>query len=312
MVKFNLIIIHTPERQRLSDFTTIREILKRKAPDIDVHIFSPEIPVRKGFWRDAALLPTVIFSPMPGAKSLDPRIRGLRLFAKRLGKFEEARMLAEAGFPVPMTQKIVPETALDERLWGPFTVIKPDLSYRGRGISLVRTRDVRWIDTLLLPPDHPRYGQKLIAQQFVDTGPYATCYRVMTVVGRRVYSMMSTAVHPVPSLSKLPHGPVEIDIAANGGERRMALFDDSEIIALAERVHAKLTHTSVMGVDIIRDHATGGLCVMEMNSGGWTWHLSSEHGRRNQRENAMDYYAQNNALEVIADALADVTRHKAV
>jgi glutathione synthase/RimK-type ligase-like ATP-grasp enzyme len=286
--------------------------MSRKAPDIGVHVMSPEIPVPNDFWQKTAALPTVLFGPRPIPESLDPSIRGLRLFTKRLGKFDEALLLAQAGFPVPLTQKIVPETVLDERLWGPFTVIKPNMGYRGRGVSLVRTRDARWIDTLLLPPDHPRYGQRLIAQQFVDTGPYATCYRVMTVLGRRVYSMMSTAVHPAAPLSKLPSGPVEIEIAANGGERRMTLFDDPEITALAERVHARLPHTSVMGIDIIRDHATGKLCVLEMNSGGWTWHLSSDHGRRNQREHGMDYYAQNNALEVIADALADVTRRKAV
>ena len=268
MAKFNLVIIHTPERQRVSDFTTIREILKQKAPDIDVHIFSPEIPVPKGFWRNAAARPTVLFSPMPGPKDLDPRIRGQRLFAKRLSKFDEAHFLARAGFPVPLTQKILPDTVLDERVWGPFTVIKPNMGYRGRGISLVRTRDVRWIDTLLLPSDHPRYGQNLIAQQFIDTGPHATCYRVMTVLGARVYSVMSTAVQALPPLDKLADGPIEIEIAANGGPRRMALFDDPEITALAQQVHARLTHTSVMGVDIIRDHATGKPVVMEMNGGG--------------------------------------------
>jgi hypothetical protein len=312
MAKFNLILFHTPHRQQLSDFTTVRDILSSKAPDIDVHIVSSDIPVEKDFWRKVASRPTVMFSPMPEPSDLDRSIRGLRLFANPVTKFDEARMLAAAGFPVPLTQKILPGTALDERLWGPFVVIKPNRSYRGRGVSLMRTRDVRWIDTKQLPFSNPRRGQNLVAQQFIDTGPHAACYRVMTVLGKPVYSVMSKAVFPVPPLSMLAGGPIEVEIAANGVERRMSLFDDPDILALARQIHTTLGHTSVMGIDIIRDHATGKLVVLEMNSGGWTWHLSSDHGIHQQHDQHLDYYAQYNALNVVADALANVTRRKAV
>jgi hypothetical protein len=311
MAKFNLVIFHTPRRQSLSDFTTVREILGSMAPYIDVHIVSPELPAEKDFWVKAVSRPTVMFSPMPEPPDLGPSIRGLRLFAKPVSKFDEARMLAAAGFPVPLTQKILPGTVLDERIWGPFTVIKPNKSYLGRGISLVRSRDVRWIDTKLLPPTDPRFGQNLIAQQFVDTGPHVACYRVFTVLGEPVYSVMSKAVQPVPPLSVLASRPVEIAVAANGMERRMSLFDDPDILALARQIHRKLGHTSVMGIDIIRDHVTGKPVVLEMNSGGWTWHLSSDHGIHQQHDQHLDYYAQYNALEVIADALVNVTRSRA-
>lgn len=310
MAKFNLIIFHTPRRQQLSDFTAIRERLGVTAADIEVHIVSPEIPMPPDFWRKAAERPTVLFSPMP--RSIDPRIRGVRLVAQRFSKFEEARMLAQAGLPVPYTRKILPDTVLDERQWGPFTVVKPNMGYRGRGLRLMRTRDVRWIDTKLLPADDPRHDKNLIAQQFIDTGPYAACCRVMTVLGRPIYAMRSTAVEPVPPLALLPDAPVAIEIAANGVERRMELIDDPDVIALAKKVHGKLTHTPVMGIDIIRDQASGQLVVLEMNSGGWTWHLSSDHGRRHQADHGMDYYGQFGALDVIADALARFTRRKAV
>src|SRR5262249_37685978 len=105
---------------------------------------------------------------------------------------------------------------------------------------------------------------------------------------------------------------LDVAVAANGGERHMVLFDDADILALAEQVHAKLTHTPVMGIDIIREHRTGRLFVLEINSGGWTWHPASGHGREPQKTFGLDYYAQFNALDVMADALADVTRRKAV
>jgi hypothetical protein len=309
VARFNLVIFHIPHRQHLSDFTAVKEILMRRAPDIDVHILSQDVPT-PDFWRRLAERPTVLFSPMP--VGIDPRVRGLRLFAAKVTKFEEARMLAEAGFPVPLTRKIMPGTALDERQWGPFTVVKPNMSFRGQGVRLLRTRDVRWIDTRKLPADDPRHGQNLIAQQFIDTGPHAVCYRVMTVLARPVYSVTSTAIDPLPPLRLLADGPVELEIAANGVPRRIALAHDREVIALAKKIHRKLTHTPVMGIDIIREQASGRLVVLELNSGGWTWHLSSDHGRRQQHDHGLDYYSQFNALGVIADALAAVTRRRAV
>ncbi len=57
---------------------------------------------------------------------------------------------------MPETVVIEPDTRLDESKWGPFTVVKPIKGGRGKGISLKRTKDVRWTDTSLLPEDNFR------------------------------------------------------------------------------------------------------------------------------------------------------------
>jgi hypothetical protein len=46
-------------------------------------------------------------------------------------------------------------------------VLKPNPGYRRDGVSLVRTRDVRWRE----PFSWPARGVQMLAQQFVDTGP---------------------------------------------------------------------------------------------------------------------------------------------
>jgi hypothetical protein len=48
-----------------------------------------------------------------------------------------------------------------------------------------------------------------------------------------------------------------------------------------------------------------------VNPSGQVWHLSTELGKMEQREYGADYYAQFGALDVIADALIDVTRREA-
>lgn len=198
----------------------------------------------------------------------------------------------------------------DEALWGPFLVIKPVNGHKGRGISLMRTKDVRWVDTTALPPDHPRHRKKLLAQRFVDTGPFVKSTRVMMVAGRPVYSATSTAVEARGDL--LTSDAVEMDIAANGVERVVTLNEDQEIIDLAKSIYSKLPHLPSMGIDIVREHGTGKLFALEYNSKGGTWHISSDFGIKQQRTHGLDYKSQFNALDTITDALIEVTRKRAV
>lgn len=234
------------------------------------------------------------------------------MISRSLTKLEEIELMTAAGFAVPEARLITPETRLDEVEWGPFTVIKPNRGIRGRGVRLVRTRDVRWTDTTALPKEDPRHGQQLLAQRFVDTGPHVTCNRVMTVLGRPIYCMNSRAVEKRPELDLKGSDPLDVAVAANDTARKMTLSNDSEIIELATSLHAALPHLPVMGVDIIREHDTGRLFLLEFNSHGLVWHLSSKVGTLHQRDNGIDYYGQFNALGTVADALIEATRSCAV
>ena len=312
MAAYHLVVFHTPGLQRVSDFLTVREKMAVCAPDIAMYINSPSIRFNERAWSRLAEHPTALFSPrcmLPLATS----IRGVRLIPPSdVHKFDECALLAAAGFPVPKTESILPETVFDEADWGPFIVVKPKRGQQGDGVLLHRTRDLRWRDTKTLPAEDPRHGKELLAQQYIHTGPFATCYRVMTVLGRAVYSVTSIAGVQTPDLDPEISGPLELPIAANTKGRRMQLNYDEEVISLAQDIHRKLTYTPVMGVDIIREHGTGKLYVLELNSRGMTWNLSSDHGLRLQQMHGTDYAAQFGALDIITERLVDATRRLAV
>ena len=310
MAGYNLIIYHVPGRQQVSDFHTVRDLMHLRAPDIALHILSSGTPAQPGFWRRMAARPSVIFSPMPVRPN--PRLRGAWLVTRDIPKWEEIELLTGAGFPVPETRLIGPGFTLDAAQWGPFTVIKPDIGFRGQAVVLKRTRHVRFIDTHLLPEGDPRHRRRLLAQRYIHTGPRASCYRVMTVLGRPVYAVCSTAIDNLPPLDPLGVDDITIQVAANGGPRRLALSADGEVLALARAVAAKLGHMPVLGIDIVRAEATGALYVLELNSSGRTWHISSDHGRHQQEEQGLDYYKQFDALAVITDALIEATRRLAM
>jgi len=307
MYAYNLILYHMPNRLGISDFLTIRNIMVGRAPDIEVHILSDSAAVPANFWQMAAARPTLIFSPSYLVR-IDAAARGTRLISIAVRKLEEIEIIAGTGAAVPEARLITPELRLDEREWGPFTVIKPNRGLRGRGVRVMRTRDVRWTDTSILPMDDPRHGLELLAQRYVDTGPFPTCYRVFTVLGRPIYCMSSTALEKSPELDVNDMDTLDFAVAANSMRRKLELVNDSEVVELASSVHAKFPHLPVMGIDIIREKKTGRLFVLEYNSGGGVWHLSSSHGLKHQHEFRLDYYGQFDALGTIADALIKATR----
>ena len=307
--KYNLIIVYLPKSQNIADFIIIRNMMLSRAPDIEVHILAHEAQVPASFWQQAANRPSLIFCPV--AIPIEPTARGTRLVGKRRTKAGEIKLLTEAGFPVPRTIMMRPDITLDERDWGPFIVLKPNRGRGGKGIRLVRTRDAKWIDPNSWPADDPRHGYDMLAQQYVYSGPYPRSYRVFTVLGKAIFAHTSTATQPI----SLPHpdgaDPVDLDVTSNGVERKLQLNNEADAIALAQNIHAKLPDIPTMGLDLLREDKTGKLFVIEMNSTGFTWQLSSNVGLGHQYQYGLDYYGQFNALDTIAAALIDHTRRLA-
>ena len=151
----------------------------------------------------------------------------------------------------------------------------------------------------------------MLAQQYVFTGPYPRSYRVFTVLGKVIFAHTSTATEPISLPDPKGADPVDLDVTSNGVERKLQINNEADAIDLARSIHAKLPDVPTMGIDLIREDKTGKLFVMEMNSSGFTWQLSSDIGLGHQRKYGLDYYGQFNALDTIAAALIDHTRRLA-
>ena len=304
----NLVIVHTPALQSRSDFETIRAKLAERAPDIEVFIANNQ--ARNSVTRkQAARRPSLIFSPVE-LKEFRPS-RGKVYAGRALTKMEEYGRLAGAGLPVPETVMLQPDTRLDPEHWGPFTVLKPNFGRQGLGVRLVRTRDVVWRDPFSWPRDDPRFGCQMLAQKFIDTGPPITSHRVHMVFGRVIYS--TSSVNDAPPIEHDPAGVDRLDVpvAANHGPRHLVLNYREDTFATARQAAAALPDMASIGMDLIQEKATGKLYILELNSRGMTWHISSNYGREVQRKHGVDFVNQFGALDAIADALIEVTRREA-
>ncbi len=301
--EYNLVLMHMPSFQHIGDFLTVRNMMAGIAPEIRVLVASRidrKLRLPENALETVNSLPTLVFSPTP--LDLPGSFRGTRLITRDTTKMEEYGLLAQAGLPFPESRHVTTLADLDGLDLGERFVIKPNRGMQGKDIILVTAAACR--DVV-----RSRFGEgdlDLIAQRAIRTGPQPQSYRVFSVLGEVVYCVRyeSPSVDVERSIADEQFAPIAANLK---DDRYMELADDPEIIALGERVHRSLPKLPVLGQDIIRDADSGELFVVELNSGGWTWHLSSDFGSRYRRLFRLDYYGQFNALERITRALARAT-----
>jgi hypothetical protein len=301
--EYNLVLMHMPGFQHLGDFLTVRNMMIGIAPEIRTLIASRingSLQLPGNALDTINSLPTLIFAPAP--LDLPEQFRGTRLIARRTTKWEEYELLAQKDLPFPESKYISTLADLDGLDLGERFVIKPNEGKQGQDVMLVTTASCKDI----VRSSFGENNLNLIAQQAINTGPKPTSYRVFSVLGDAIYCVRyeSRAVDVEQSMAEANCAP----FAANSTTGRyMELANDEEIIEMGERIHRQFPKLPVLGQDIVRDVDTKALYIVELNSGGWTWHLSSDFGNRYRMQFRLDYYGQFNALEKITRALARVT-----
>lgn len=302
-----------PSRVRPRDLHALEERIQRQAPDIDVVVTTRR---RADQWPLLLqpLRPTlsVVFGSLGRRKYLAGRI----LHCPRLPKHVELAKLEAAGIPVPRWERIRPDTRLDPDEWGPYVVVKPTRSACGVDVRIRRTRRVRYEPPAAAPSGSPRRDGGHIAQRFVYTGRWPVSYRVCTFLGRAQYCWRAEQSHDMRPLTDrwaFGRDGGGIQIIAPAKTSTYSLVVDEEMIALAERAHRlAFPDYPYLGFDLLRDADTGEVSVIEANTGGEVWHLSSGLGIGLMQKHGFDLYHQLGALDRAAEALIEVTRRSAV
>jgi hypothetical protein len=305
----NLVIVHTPGHQALSDWVTVKAKIDVQAPDIEVRIADNSIP-NSATRRWQTRRPSLVFSPSPLIQFTPA---GGRIYAgRRLNKLEQFAALRAAGVPTPDSALFRPDVALSPRRWGEFVVLKPSgqQSSYGRFVRLVPT-----------PSAGTRYrelgldqGVEMMVQQFIDPTDNegrAFEFRVMTMFGRPMYSLKAMEKSPRSTPAEIAGGDGELALNRKGLEREIKLEIEDDIIDLARTTAAAVPEVPCLGIDIIREHATGRLFVLETN-GASVWHLSSRSTPNYPQEVRDGLYGQFNALDSAAELLIERTRAEAV
>ncbi len=271
----NLILVHTPGYQDVDDFQAIAAIVQELAPDIEVLIANNNIP-SSVTRRRAGQRPTLIFSP--GNLLTFQPLRGTVYAGSPIPKIEQIKRFQAAGLAVPPTLEITRNLELPEEKFSSLVVVKPGFSESSRGqfITLMRRERVRFQPRESFPEDHPgRFGPMLV-QRFIDTGPFVSHHRVLTLFGVPLLAFKTAAEKPRPALNGSDDELAKVHVKARrrDGPIRREFTSDADILDLARRSYLAIPEAALQGVDIIREAQSGKLYVLEANPGGNTWIFS--------------------------------------
>jgi hypothetical protein len=312
----SLVLAYRPGWQSIEDLRTIA----RHVGDIDPSIatFIVQSTTRSQLTRrHAAEQPSLVVSP--GSMPTFRPLRGKVYQGSTMAKLDELRRLAAGGVPVPKTAIVTPDLRLDPAEWGDFVIVKPtDLatSSHGYGIQLMRTHRVRYVASADYPRDHPGRLAPMMVQQYIDAGERPGIYRVLTLFGEALYSyFIGNADGGSVDLSVDDERLEQAVVATQAYRNATRVFaGDPDVLALARRAHDALPEIPLKGCDVIRD-AGGGLWVLEVNSGGNTWHFSSAHFDALRRSLGLDWvgqmHRQFDAMRTAARVLAERTNAEA-
>lgn len=304
----NLVILHTPGNEDISDWERVKALIESHAPDIAVRIAANNArDTDTERWQ--ARRPSLVFSVCP---LWQYRPAGGRVYAgKPMSKMEEHQYLAMAGLPTPKTARLRRDSVLDPAEWGDYVVVKPAHGSFGRDVHLVPTAEaIARYDEIVDPKDGISLVQSFV--EHVDPEGRPTTHRVLVLFGTPLYALRSCWSEPRPPLAEIakPGGLLAANVGAK--DRLRELIDDDAMLALASRAAAAVPDAPVLGVDILKETGTGRLIVLELNSAGTVWHLSSETGKRRYTDKfRQSLYEQFGALDIVADRLIEKTRAEA-
>lgn len=309
----NLILITMPGRQDPKDFEEIANRVTKLDRYTKVFVVSPKHTsdhIKREDWKHPTL--TVTF----GSRGRFEPKRGRIFYNRQISKERQAELFTNAGIRTPKTIVYRAGTILDRREWGPFVVAKTnDLSQtsQGKSASLVRLENLNDLSSL---PDWLKenlVSNRVLIQEFIPTGPYATSYRVGTFLGQVIHMMKKCSSSRMPDLTT--PGIEEFAIDSNYESPQSADFSarelviDDEIKAFAIKIAEVFPGLPLLGIDILKHSETGELFALEINGGGNTWQFSSRHAAPGRLViSKEERIKQFNAWDTCARVLVEKTR----
>lgn len=314
--RYNLVLNAAPMSGHPEPFFKLAHHVREFDPEIRPHVITYDRHLIKRIYRRMLIQfilprrPSLTFSPTPA--KFRPG-RGVLYQGQRLSKSLQFVALESRSIPVPLWVLLTKERQPDLSGLGPYVVVKPDRGGVGAEVKIMRRGRVKWrpVVTKFAGP-----SDGLIVQAFIYTGPWPVSYRVSTLFGQALWSIRVEASHTRPPLSgpeafdRVPGGKGLNIVSASKG-CSIALSNEEDVIQLAERAHEAFPEIPVLGLDIVREHPTGQLYVLEVNPESGGWQFASEKGLRLQREFGFSLEQQFDGLKKAAKILAERTRKEA-
>jgi hypothetical protein len=316
----NLCLVVGPIRHDPQDFGAIAKIMQSLDPGILITILTPSdraANVRAERWQ----YKSVTIAIGPSGHFTPPR--GPILQNAAVSKLDQYRRFVAAGVATPRTARFEFGKRYLPEEWSEFVVLKPlplDMTSKAGRTHMYRTRRLEQLSPKSLPEDHFLRSGPALVQELIDTGPYPSKFRVMSLFGDPLYCSMTRSMAPRAPLDASDE-EIEASIidaknplsrAADTEGKRNLLVQDPDVLAFSREVHGAFVRKPVLGIDILKRESDGKLFAIEVNAGGNVWHLSSRKEKHRERLGGKEaMVAQFDAWNVAARTLIRVARENA-
>ena len=287
-----------------SDFLAIAKRIIKKAPEIAV-VIKPVI------YSPDELDPALKYFPLLNIYLVNPPeklpARGRTLFVEQIDKFEQIKQYTAAGIATPKTIEYELGQPINKNDWGEHIFIKPRKGSFSENSFLIPTKYILDIKPYF---EEVAKKEKFILQQFINTGVYATSYRVLNFLGAPLSFVSLTCPKPV-------YLPNNLDEAFNNSTVQTNLENASairkfenndEILDFSKKIFNVFNEKPIQGIDIIIEEKTKKLFVLEANLGGNSWGFTKKDWGSYKQLGRPALLQQFNAFDVAADVLIKKTK----
>ena len=308
--KKTLIVVYRKESAQ--DFEEIARRIRKLDPTIAVYMVAHLLTSK--------MVPSYLFDlPLLVIYLVNPPVTNFsvakKLAVEEISKIEEYDHFKKHNIPCLPIERFAWGMELDPLVYGDWVVLKPEhIQSTGRDVNMIPTKEISKLKLADFPDGHLIHQDSYLVQKFVKTGEYPTHYRATVFLNEVICSMEVVQNSTYPAQSNPINELLKNSVASNLTDNRaIKLMIDNEINAFALRIAEKFPMNPLLGIDVIRDQETGDLFVLETNSGGNTWHFSSEIGRkaREYMGGRKPMVLQYNAWDRAAEALVRKTHELA-
>ena len=290
--------------ENYNDFVAIGKRIIKKALEILVVI----VPVN---YHPSKLNPTLRNFPLLNIYLVNPPnvlpARGKTLYVEAIDKFEQYQHFTLANVSAPKTIEYELGQPINKNDWGEHVFIKPRKGSFSENSFLIPTKYILDIKPYF---EEVAKKEKFILQQFINTGVYATSYRVLNFLGAPLSFVSLTCPKPVYLPNNLDEAFNNSTVQTNlGNANAIRKFENNdEILDFSKKIFNVFKEKPIQGIDIIIEEKTKKLFVLEANLGGNSWGFTKKDWGSYKQLGRPALLQQFNAFDVAADVLIKKTK----
>jgi len=290
------------------DFLAIAKLIIKKDPELAVVIKSTS-------YHPDELDPTLSHYPLLNIYLANPPeklpARGKTLYVKAIDKLEQYQNYSIADVSTPKTIEYEIGQPLNFNDWGEYVFLKSLNDSFSLNSFLIPTKLILDIKPYF---DKLKIKNKMLLQEFIYTGEYASHYRVLSFLGEPLYCTKISNPYPLllPTTLEEVFNNNTTQTSLQNIDLQFQLENNEEVLNFSRKVYNVFKEKPLQGIDIVFNDDKKKLFVLEGNQGGnvWTFSLSTSKMRAALGRTAL--LNQFNAFDVACDILIKKTNKLAI